>query len=89
LPVVEQGARKYEGRSISVTVNVNQEPHPASRYGMKGLPTMRLFGKGGGHASGWVALVRPAEIAGRERTILSVNKGFLKKGRVLRSQCAV
>ena len=42
-PLVEEVARKYEGRLKVVKVDVDQNPLLASKYDIRGIPTLMLF----------------------------------------------
>ncbi len=45
-PVVEEIARKYEGRLRVTKVNVDENPLLASRYNIQGIPTLGFFKDG-------------------------------------------
>ena len=45
-PIVEQLAREYSGRLVTIKVNVDKKPHIASEYSAQGIPTIMLFWKG-------------------------------------------
>ena len=45
-PVVEEIARKYEGRLKVTKVNVDENPLLASRYNIQGIPTLGFFKDG-------------------------------------------
>ena len=45
-PIVEQLAREYTGRLVTIKVNVDKKPHIASQYSVQGIPTIMLFWKG-------------------------------------------
>ena len=45
-PVVEEIARKYEGRLKVVKVNVDENPLLASKYNIMGIPTLGFFKNG-------------------------------------------
>ncbi|MCX8073317.1 MAG: thioredoxin [Candidatus Binatia bacterium] len=42
-PIVEELAKEYEGKLKVAKVNVDQNPEAASRYGVRGIPTLLLF----------------------------------------------
>ena len=45
-PVVEEIARKYEGRLKVAKVNVDENPLLASKYNIMGIPTLGFFKNG-------------------------------------------
>ena len=45
-PVVEEIAEQYEGQIKVVKVNTDENPHIASQYGIRSIPTLMIF-KGG------------------------------------------
>ncbi|MDP2952943.1 MAG: thioredoxin [Chloroflexota bacterium] len=45
-PVVEELAQEYSGKVDFAKVNVDENPAVASRYGIRGIPTILIF-KGG------------------------------------------
>ncbi len=45
-PVVQQIAREYQGRLLTVKVNVDQKPEIAQRLGIQSIPTLMLFYRG-------------------------------------------
>jgi thioredoxin-like negative regulator of GroEL len=45
-PVVEEMAAKYQGRLKVAKINVDDNPLLATRYNIRGIPTLGLF-KGG------------------------------------------
>lgn len=45
-PVVQQLAREYGERMITVKVNIDQKPHLASQYQIQSIPTLMLFWQG-------------------------------------------
>lgn len=44
-PIVEQLAREYSDRLVTIKVNVDKKPHIASQYSVQGIPTIMLFWK--------------------------------------------
>jgi len=45
-PVVEQIAKEYSGRLVTVKVNIERKPHIAARYHIQSIPTIMMFWKG-------------------------------------------
>jgi thioredoxin 1 len=45
-PIVEQIAKAYTGRLITVKVNVDEKQHIAAQYQISNIPTILLFWKG-------------------------------------------
>ena len=45
-PTVEALAQQYEGSAKVVKLNVDESPSTASRYGIRGIPTLVLFSNG-------------------------------------------
>ncbi len=45
-PVVEELAKQYEGKVKFAKLNVDEAPETATRYGVRGIPTLIVF-KGG------------------------------------------
>ncbi len=45
-PVVERAAKHYAGRIAFGKLNIDYSPEPASRYGVRSIPTMILFRDG-------------------------------------------
>ena len=45
-PVVEQLAREYKGRLLTVKINVDQKQHIAAQYKISSIPTIMLFHQG-------------------------------------------
>jgi thioredoxin 1 len=46
LPIVEELAVKWKGNAVLAKVNVDEEPHLASQYGIMSIPTLLLFKNG-------------------------------------------
>lgn len=47
-PVIEQIAREYKGRLLTIKVNVDQKPQVAGAYDVQSIPTIMMFWKGEG-----------------------------------------
>jgi len=45
-PVVDEVAAAYEGKIIVAKVNVDENPQAPARYGVRGIPNLKMF-KGG------------------------------------------
>ncbi|EKD75316.1 MAG: hypothetical protein ACD_44C00176G0012 [uncultured bacterium] len=45
-PILEEIAKEYEGKVRVVKVNVDESPTIASKYGVRGIPTLILFKEG-------------------------------------------
>ena len=45
-PAVAQIAEEYEGKAKVCTVNVDEEPELAARFGISGIPTVLVFKNG-------------------------------------------
>jgi thioredoxin len=45
-PIVEQIAKAYSGRLITVKVNVDEKQHIAAQYQIASIPTVMMFWKG-------------------------------------------
>ena len=45
-PIVEEVAREYSGRMVTIKVNVDKKAHIAARYNVQGIPTIMLFWRG-------------------------------------------
>ncbi len=45
-PAVQQIAREYKGRLLTVKVNVDEKPHVAAQYQIQSIPTIMLFKNG-------------------------------------------
>ncbi len=45
-PVLEEVAQSYQGKVKIVKVNVDESPSIASKYGIRGIPTLLLFKEG-------------------------------------------
>jgi thioredoxin 1 len=45
-PIVEELAKEYEGRVSFVKVNTDENPDLATRYNIRGIPTLMFFKEG-------------------------------------------
>lgn len=45
-PVVEELAKEYAGKAIFAKVNTDENPDLASRYNIRGIPTLMFFKEG-------------------------------------------
>lgn len=45
-PMLEQAATQYQGRVTIAKLNVDENPEAASKYGVRGIPTLMLFKEG-------------------------------------------
>ena len=45
-PILEEIAIEYEGRLKVVKLNVDQNPHTAARFAVRGIPTLMIFKSG-------------------------------------------
>jgi len=45
-PVVEEIAREFSGRIVTIKVNVDRKPHIAAQFQVQGIPTIMIFWKG-------------------------------------------
>lgn len=43
---VQQIAREYAGRMLTIKINVDDKPEIAGRYDVSGIPTLMLFWQG-------------------------------------------
>jgi thioredoxin 1 len=49
-PIVDELANDLKGRVKVVKVNIDENPHTPTKYGVRGIPTLMLF-KGGNLAA--------------------------------------
>ena len=61
-PTIEELARDYAGRAKVVKVNVDDNQDLATKYGIRGIPTVMVF-KGGDSVSSLVGMRPKAELA--------------------------
>jgi thioredoxin 1 len=45
-PALEELSSEYEGRVKIAKVNVDEDPHIASRFGVRGIPALFMFKQG-------------------------------------------
>jgi thioredoxin 1 len=67
-PALEAIAKAYDGRLKVVTVNVDDAPGLAARYGIRGVPTMMFF-KGGSAVDSIVGLPPASHLKSRIEAI--------------------
>ena len=60
-PIVEEIGKEYEGKLKVCTVNVDEAPNAAAKYGIMSIPTLSIF-KSGKVADGIVGAVPKAAI---------------------------
>jgi len=70
-PVLEGLAGEYEGRIDVVKVDIDQEGALAARYGITGVPTLKLF-EGGQVVHTSVGLPRPEVLRGQLESVTEV-----------------
>ncbi len=63
-PVIDELAGDYAGRAIVATLNVDENPKIASRYGIRSIPSLLLF-KNGQHVDQMVGAMPKNTIATR------------------------
>ncbi|MBR3604296.1 MAG: thioredoxin [Elusimicrobiaceae bacterium] len=68
MPVLEEVAKRYNGKAKMFLVNVTQSPKAAAKYSVRGVPTM-LFFRDGKHFS---QLVGEAPITSIEDNIKAI-----------------
>ncbi|MBK9303431.1 MAG: thioredoxin [bacterium] len=61
-PTIEELARDYAGRAKVVKVNVDDNQDLATKYGIRGIPTVMVF-KGGDAVASLVGMRPKAELA--------------------------
>ncbi|AZE67084.1 thioredoxin [Pseudomonas synxantha] len=45
-PILDELAEEYSGRLIIVKINVDENPNIAAQWGIRGIPTLKLFKNG-------------------------------------------
>lgn len=45
-PVIDEVAEAYEGKVVVAKVNVDENPQTPARYGVRGIPNLKLFNGG-------------------------------------------
>jgi thioredoxin 1 len=60
-PLLDEVARDYGGRVQVVKVNVDDNPAAAQRFGIRGIPTLKLF-KGGTEVATQVGALSKAQL---------------------------
>jgi thioredoxin 1 len=60
-PLLDEVARDYDGKLRVVKVNVDDNPSAAQRYGIRGIPTLKLF-KGGKEVETKVGAVSKSQL---------------------------
>ena len=61
-PLVEQLADEYEGRAKVAKVDIDESPGTAAKYGIRGVPTLKMF-KGGQVVAEQVGAAPKAKLA--------------------------
>jgi thioredoxin 2 len=59
-PIVDQVARRRAGRVITLKLNTEEQPAPATRHGIRGIPTFILF-KDGSEVARQSGVIPPAQ----------------------------
>ena len=68
-PVVEELAKEYEGRVTVAKVNTDENPELASRYNIRGIPTLMFF-KNGQIVDQLIGAVPKAQIKSKIESLL-------------------
>ena len=61
-PIVDELSNDLQGRVKVVKVNIDENPHTPTKYGVRGIPTLMLF-KGGNLAATKVGALPKAQLA--------------------------
>jgi thioredoxin 1 len=61
-PIVDELSNELKGRVKVVKVNIDENPHTPTKYGVRGIPTLMLF-KGGSLAATKVGAMPKAQLA--------------------------
>lgn len=61
-PIVDELSDDLKGRVKVVKVNIDENPHTPTKYGVRGIPTLMLF-KGGSLAATKVGAMPKAQLA--------------------------
>lgn len=61
-PIVDEISNDLKGRVKVVKVNIDENPHTPTKYGVRGIPTLMLF-KGGNLAATKVGAMPKAQLA--------------------------
>lgn len=60
-PIVDEVSNELKGRVKVVKVNIDENPHTPTKYGVRGIPTLMLF-KGGNLAATKVGAMPKAQL---------------------------
>jgi thioredoxin 1 len=60
-PLLDEVARDYDGKVQIVKVNVDDNPAAAQRFGIRGIPTLKLF-KNGAEVAGHVGALSKSQL---------------------------
>lgn len=69
-PVVEELAKEYEGKAKFFKLNTDENPEIASRYNIRGIPTLMFF-KNGGIVEQIVGVVPKAQLKAKLDSLLA------------------
>lgn len=61
-PIIDELSSDLKGRVKVVKVNIDENPHTPTKYGVRGIPTLMLF-KGGNLAATKVGAMPKAQLA--------------------------